>query len=101
MAGKKSLEEQVALLQKQFGGLVKLVKDLKTSVEALEKKEIPNEKDEVKEILEAQKVIDKIIASNTESIKRADKEINELKSLERHTFIEMLSTIKILLVLQI
>ena len=79
MAGKKSLEEQVALLQKQFGGLVKLVKDLKTSVEALEKKEIPNEKDEVKEILEAQKVIDKIIASNTESIKRTDKEINELK----------------------
>ena len=33
MAAKAGLEEQVALLQKHFGGIVKMVKDLKISVE--------------------------------------------------------------------
>ena len=32
MAKKSSPEDQVTLLQKQFGGLVKLAKELKTSV---------------------------------------------------------------------
>ena len=79
MSGGKSLEDQVKLLQKQFGGLVKLVKEIKTSVETLEKKEVPKEIDEVKDILEAQKVIDKILAENAESIKRIDHEMDEWK----------------------
>ena len=51
MSGKVSLEEQVATLQKQFGGVVILVKGLKAYVEALESQRIPKEIDEVKEIL--------------------------------------------------
>ena len=38
MAGEKSWEEEVKLLQKQIGGVVKLVKDLKLTVEELGKK---------------------------------------------------------------
>ena len=79
MSGKVSLEEQVATLQKQFGGIVKLVKGLKASVEALEIKGIPKEMDEVKEILEAQRVIDEIIVANADAIKRMDREMKEIK----------------------
>ena len=55
MAGEKALEEQVKILQKQFGGVVKLVKDLKLTVEALGKKLDAKEIDEVKEILMSSK----------------------------------------------
>ena len=79
MSGKVSLEEQVATLQKQFGGIVKLVKGLKASVEALESTGIPKEMDEVKEILEAQRVIDEIIVANADAIKRMDREMKEIK----------------------
>ena len=73
MAEKITLEDQVKTLQRQFGGLVKLVKDLKTSVEALEKKTVPNEQDEVKEIMEAQRIVDEILVANSEAIKRINK----------------------------
>ena len=79
MAKKASLEDQVTLLQKQFGGLVKLVKQLKTSVEALEGRSIPKEMDEVREILEAQRVVDEIIVANADAIKRIDQEMKEIK----------------------
>ena len=55
------------------------MKEIKTSVETLEKKEVPKEIDEVKDILEAQKVIYKILAENAESIKRIDHEMDEWK----------------------
>ena len=45
----------------------------------MEKKNIPKEKDEVKEILEAQAIVDKIIAAKADAIKRIDQEIKELK----------------------
>jgi phage shock protein A len=38
MSSKPSIEEEMKKLQKQFGGVVQLVKTLKTSVEALDKK---------------------------------------------------------------
>ena len=66
MSGKVSLEEQVATLQKQFGGIVKLVKGLKASVEALESTGIPKEMDE-------------IIVANADAIKRMDREMKEIK----------------------
>ena len=54
---------------------MKLVKDLKLTVEALGKKLDAKEIDEVKEILDAQKVIDEVIVANSDAIKRIDKEI--------------------------
>ena len=51
-------------------------KDLKVTVERLEKKIEP--KDEIKEILEAQEDIDEIIVANSDAIKRIDTEIEEM-----------------------
>ena len=84
MAEKITLEDQVKTLQRQFGGLVKLVKDLKTSVEALEKKTVPNKQDEVKEIMEAQRIVDEILVANSDAIKRINKEIEELTKNNQH-----------------
>ena len=78
MAGEKALEEQVKILQKQFGGVVKLVKDLKLTVEALGKKLDAKEIDEVKEILDTQKVINEVTVANSDAIQRIDREIKDL-----------------------
>ena len=48
------------LLQKHFGGVVKMVKELKGCVEALDKKVERQENKKIKEILDAQSVIDNI-----------------------------------------
>ena len=54
-----------------------MVKDLKATVEALEKRSVPKEIYELKEILDAHKVIDEVIVANPKTIKRIDMEINE------------------------
>ena len=41
MEANNSLENQVKTLQRQFGGMAKLVKDLKSTVESLERKVSP------------------------------------------------------------
>ena len=64
-------------MQKRFGGIVRVVQGIKTNVDALEKRNVPKELDEVKEILDAQKVIDEVIVANPKTIKRIDMEINE------------------------
>ena len=51
-------------------------KDLKVTEKRLEMKIEP--KDENKEILEAQEVIDETIVANSDAIKRIDKEIEEM-----------------------
>jgi hypothetical protein len=84
MAEKIPIEDQVKTLQRQFGGLVKLAKDLKTSVEALEKKTVPNKKDEVKLIMETQRIVGEIIVANSDAIKRINKEIEELTKNNQH-----------------
>ena len=48
-------------------------------MEDLDGKSIPKEIDEVREILEAQRVIDEIIVANANAIKRIDQEIKEIK----------------------
>ena len=68
----------MALLQKQMGGIARMVKDLKDSVETLEIKVDAKESKEIKEILETQKVIDEVIVANSDAIKRIDKEIKQL-----------------------
>jgi hypothetical protein len=76
------LEDRVSFLQKTMGGIVKLVKDLKVSVEELQNKALTKEKEsekyEINEILEAQKVIDEILVANCDAIKRIDREIQTI-----------------------
>jgi phage shock protein A len=74
-----SLEEQVKTLQRHFGSMIVTMKDLKCSVDRLEKKVDEAENKEIKDIIEQQKVmekvIEKVIAANAEAIKRLDEEL--------------------------
>ena len=70
------------MLQKHFGGIVKMVKDLKITVESIEKKISLKENEEIREILETQRVIDEVIVANSDAIKRIDKEIEKLSKKE-------------------
>ena len=78
MEANKSLEDQVKALQRQFGGIARLVKDLKSTLDKLENRNEASENSEVQEIIDTQKVIDKIIVANSDAIKRMDKEIREI-----------------------
>jgi transcriptional regulator with PAS, ATPase and Fis domain len=73
--GEVSLEEEVETLKKHMGLIMRTVKDLKGTVEALGKKTVPNENDEVKEIMETQRVIEEVLVANSDAMKRIDKEI--------------------------
>ena len=75
MAKKKDLEEEVKALQRSMGVIVKIVKDLKSSVDVIEKK---LEIKELNEIIEAQKVIDEVLVANSDAIKRIDQEIIQI-----------------------
>ena len=74
----KTLEEEVKVMQKHFGGLVQMVKALKVNVEALENKIDKKVNAEIKEIVDAQSVIDDILVANTVALKRIDKEIQDI-----------------------
>ena len=78
MATKVSIEEEVKKLQRHVGGMAKMFKDLKHSVEVLEKKASANKNNEIKQIMDAQTVIDEILVANSDAINRINKEINEL-----------------------
>ena len=69
MADKNSLEQQVKALQRQMGGIAKLVKELKTTVENMQKENKVSENDEIQEIIDTQKVIDEIIVANSDCIR--------------------------------
>ena len=74
---KETLEEQVKTLQKHMGAIFRTLKDLKSSVQVLEKKLPQEENKEIKEIIETQKVINEIIVANGDAIKRIDKELKK------------------------
>ena len=61
-------------MQKHFGGIVRTVKDLKCSVDALEKKVEGSQHTEINDIINTQKVIDEVISANADAIKRIDEE---------------------------
>jgi prefoldin subunit 5 len=52
MEGTKSLEQEVKALQRQMGGIARLVKDLKSIVENLEKRGQISESREIQEIID-------------------------------------------------
>ena len=66
----QSLEEQFKLLQKHFGAVIMTVKELKVSVDALEKK--------MEEIFKTKKVLDEVICENKMEINRLDKELRRM-----------------------
>jgi arsenate reductase-like glutaredoxin family protein len=79
MNGKSALEEEVKVMKKHFGGLVALVKELKTKVENLEKKKEPNENLEISEIVEKQRLLNEPVVANSENIKRIDSKIRDMR----------------------
>ena len=76
MASKILLEEEVKNMKKHFGGLISLVKDLKAKVEKMMEK---NEKQEIQDILEKQKVLEELLAANAKSIKQIEDEMREMR----------------------
>ena len=73
-----TLEEQVKRLQKHMGAILVRVRDLKASVDALKKKDTTKENKEIKEIMDAQIIVDKVIGANKDAIKRIDEEIKQI-----------------------
>jgi hypothetical protein len=80
MADKKSLEVKVNALQRDMATIVKVVKELGASVKKLETNAGKDEKGEIEDILENQKMVDKIIVENSEAIERLEREISRLES---------------------
>ena len=78
MEENSSLDSQVKTLRRQVGGIARLVKDLKCSMESLEKKVSVKENTEIQEIIDAQQLLDEIIVANSDAIKRIEKEIKEI-----------------------
>ena len=81
---KKAMELEIKNLQKHMGGLVKTILDLKSKVEALEKKDEKNQEGGIQDIFERQKDIEKAIAANTDAILKIDKEILNLSQPKRN-----------------
>ena len=79
MTDKNALEEEFKVMKKHFGGLVGLVKELKTKVENLEKNKEPNENVEIKKIVEKQQ-------SKIEELenKIAEKDMDEIESMHEN-----------------
>ena len=73
-----SLEEQVKTLQKHMGAILVTVRDLKASVDALKRKDTTKENKEIKEIMDAQIIVDKVIGANKDAIKRIDEQIKQI-----------------------
>ena len=81
MAGEKALDERVKALEKSMSTIVKVLKEIKVEMKHLEEKAnkdqdvILKENEEIQKILDAQKAIEKILASNQEAIKKIDNEV--------------------------
>ena len=72
---KAPMEEEIKTLQRHVGGLVKNLLNLQSKVETMEKKLEEKYKNDVKTILDKQKILDKAIADNSAAITKIDKEI--------------------------
>ena len=69
-AVKSSLAEEVKTLQKHMGAIMRTVKDLKATVEALGEKMLTKEYYEFKE---AQRVVEEVIVANSDALKLTGK----------------------------
>ena len=75
---KGTLEEQVKTLQKHMGQILVTVRDLKNSVDAMKKEDKTKANKEIKEIMDAQKIVGGVIDANKDAIKRIDEEIKQI-----------------------
>ena len=75
MAGESSLADQVKTLQGYMGKFAKAIKDLTERVKVIEEKRTEDEDKDIKEIVETQRVIDEILVSNSDAIKRLNREL--------------------------
>ena len=75
MGNKIPLELQVKELGKSMVTIVKALKDLKASVKALEDKTPKSHDEDIKELVDSQKILQQIIEANSDAIKRIDVEI--------------------------
>ena len=75
MSGESSLADQVKTLQGYMGKFAKAIKDLTERVKVIEEKRTEDEDKDIKEIVETQRVIDEILVSNSDAIKRLNREL--------------------------
>ena len=75
MVGESSLADQVKTLQGYMGKFAKAIKDLTERVKVIEEKRTEDEDKDIKEIVETQRVIDEILVSNSDAIKRLNREL--------------------------
>ena len=80
MADKGTLEDRVKALERYMVTVAKAISDVKAGLKVLVEKGNNKKNEELKEILDSQKIIDEIIVSNTDAIKRFDKEIKLIES---------------------
>ena len=77
MADESSLTLKVMSLEKSMETIVKVMKEIRTSVKLLEDKIVADHDEEIKGIRKKQDMIDSILVENTEAIKRIDSEIQK------------------------
>ena len=80
MADKRNLEVKVNALQRDMATIVKVVKELSVTVKKLEDKAEKEVKGEIHDILENQRMVDKIIEENSKAIEKLNKEISKLEN---------------------
>ena len=80
MADKNALEMQVRSLETAMGTIVKAFKDLKSHVKALEDKVEQSQNQEVREIMNSQKVLEELISEKSNDIKNIEMEIKKIQS---------------------
>ena len=56
---------------------------MKSKVEAIEQKLALKDLDAIREIIDAQKVVDEILVDNSNAMKMIDRELKELKKIEK------------------
>ena len=65
----KTLEDQIKTLQVHFGRVVSTVKYLQKSVDDLQLKSVEiGKNEEIKEVLETQRVVEEVIVANSDAI---------------------------------
>ena len=78
MADKVAMELKIKGLEKSMGTMVKMFKEFKASMDALEKKVNKNHEEEIQELVKTQKMLNDLVVTNSEAIKRIDVEIEGL-----------------------
>ena len=80
MVDKRPFDSQVKILEKNMCTLVKAFKELKSTVKILEEKINKPENNEIQDIRESQKILDKAINESSEAIEKINSEIRDLQN---------------------